>query len=616
MHENRDAAADLLSPKWRKVFQSAGLGSAQIITLINRARANGSTLHEELALWGSETEKQLFRALAAELELPFRDQVDHEKLVIPDKDLLELVRNGSGPKLVLYRDMAAENRVLISPEFFDFDDMKDYLARYPKISGRIDIVAPKLLREALLKKAQPLLAGRAVAGLFERYPQLSARVVANAMQGFGLGLLAAVILFGLLLHPSLTIAALHCMFSLAFLSCVVLRIAAAIRVKVPTKFKNLPVGTDPLPKYSVLVALYKEAEVVPSLLRSLSRLNWPQSKLEILLILEDDDLDTIGAVQIQKMRPNVQILKVPRLGPRTKPKALSYAMPVISGEYVTVYDAEDSPHPFQLLEAWCAFRENDDRLACVQAPLHITNGNRNLLTKHFAFEYAALFRGLLPALARIGVFFPLGGTSNHFKVAALKQVMDWDPYNVTEDADLAVRLSRFGYSLGMINAPTFEDAPDLLSVWMKQRTRWFKGWMQTILVHGRSPLSALREMSIGSYIVLQILLFGIIISSMSYVFIIIVIISIIVKYININSISTFDLSLLVVDTANIFLGFSAFLLLGWRTLGEPEKKGFWKIVLTTPGYWMLLSLASWRAAWQLYRQPFLWEKTPHARPNH
>ncbi|MEX0345256.1 MAG: glycosyltransferase family 2 protein [Rhizobiaceae bacterium] len=616
MHENRDTAADFLSPKWRKVFQAAGLGSAQISALVNRARADGSTLHEELALWGSETEKQFYRALAAELELPFRDQIDPEKLAIPDKDLLGLVENKSGPKLVFYRDMAAENRVLISPEFFDFGDLKDYLNRYPKISDRIDIVAPKSLREALLKKAQPLLAGRAVAGLFERYPQLSARIVANAMQGFSLGLIAALILFGLLFYPSLAIAALHCVFSLGFLSCVALRVAAAIRAKSPTKFKCLPIRTDPLPKYSVLVALYKEAEMVPHLLSSLGRLYWPQSKLEILLILEDDDLETIGALQIQRLPPNVQILTVSRLGPRTKPKALSYAIPVISGEFVAIYDAEDAPHPFQLLEAWNAFRKNGERLACVQAPLHIRNGNRNLLTKHFAFEYAALFRGLLPALARNDLFFPLGGTSNHFKVAALKQVMVWDPYNVTEDADMAVRLSRFGYSLGMINAPTFEDAPDRFSVWLKQRTRWFKGWMQTFLVHGRSPLSTMRQMSFGSYIVSQILLLGIIISSMSYIFIILVLISIVAKYINIASISTFDISLLIVDTTNILLGFFAFLLLGWRTLGKPEKKGFWKIVLTLPGYWVIMSIACWRAAWQLYRQPHLWEKTPHTRPDH
>ena len=616
MHDNRNSAADFLSPKWRQIFQSAGLGSAQISALVDRAANNGATLHEELASWGSETENRFYRALAAELELPFREQLDHEKLIIPDKDLLGLIASGSGPKLILYRDIAAENRVLISPEFFDFDAMKDYLKRYPNISGRIDVVSPKLLRKALLKKAQPLLAGRAIAGLFERYPQFSARTVANAIQGFSLGLLAALTLTGLLIYPSLTIAALHIVFSLGFLSCVALRVAAAIRTKGPTNRRNLPIRTEPLPKYSVLVALYKEVEVVPDLLSSLSRLNWPQSKLEILLILEEDDLETMGALKTQKLQPNVEILTVPRLGPRTKPKALSYAMPVISGEFVAVYDAEDSPHPAQLLEAWNAFRNGAHRLACVQAPLHIRNGNRNLLTKHFAFEYAALFRGLLPALARNNLFFPLGGTSNHFKVTALKQVMDWDPYNVTEDADLAVRLSRFGYSLDMITAPTFEDAPDQLSVWIKQRTRWFKGWMQTFLVHGRSPLRALHEMRFRSYFVSQILLFGIIVSSMSYAFIILVLISILIKYLNIESISIFDTYLLVVDTLNIFLGLSAFLLLGWRNLERPEKKGFWKVVLTTPAYWMIMSIASWRAAWQLCRHPFLWEKTPHERPVH
>lgn len=176
-----------------------------------------------------------------------------------------------------------------------------------------------------------------------------------------------------------------------------------------------------------------------------------------------------------------------------------------------------------------------------------------------------------------------------------------------------MRLARFGYKMGMITCPTLEDSPDTLPTWIRQRTRWFKGWMQTYLVHVRNPISTFRELEFSSFIVFQILLFGIVISSMSYALIAIVVAAILYKYANLGTLSDFEIALLAIDTANVTLGLSAFLLLGWKTLHPSERSGFWRIALTTPLYWFIMSIASWRAAWQLYRCPFLWEKTPHRR---
>lgn len=600
---------------WRGIFGAHGADPGPIILLAEAASRNGTSFHEELAASDHDVQCLFYRLLADELGVRFCSHLDPDRIVARDRDLLAAIAAPAGPVLVMCRTKQAENAVLMSPAHLDLDALRGYLERYPTIAERLMIVPPAAMRQALLARARPLLAQRATSRLFESYPQYSARIVANAVQGFGLGLVIALMATGFYLYPAIELALLHLVFSLCFLACVMLRLLAAFEAKPPSIDHDIDHVAGELPIYTILVALYHESEMVPDLLVALGRLVWPRSKLEIKLLLEEDDEETLAALGAQKLRPNVEILTVPRLGPRTKPKALSYAMPAISGEIVTVYDAEDIPHPAQLLKAWRAFSRDDDRLACVQAPLCVRNVRANLLTRLFAFEYAALFRGLLPMLARRRLFFPLGGTSNHFKVAALRRIGAWDPFNVTEDADLSVRLARFGYRLDMITCPTFEDAPDRLGIWMRQRTRWFKGWMQTFLVHSRNPAAVSRQMGAGSYLVSQILLFGIIISSLAYIFIIAVIASIAYKFANTGSLTPFDMALLVVDSANVLLGFSAFLLLGWRTLLTLERKGFWMVVLATPAYWLVMSLASWRAAWQLYRQPFLWEKTPHRRPS-
>ncbi|MEZ5810201.1 MAG: glycosyltransferase [Rhizobiaceae bacterium] len=599
---------------WREIFASRGVDTGPIAIIAAAASRNGNSFHGELAASGHDIQCLFYRLLAAELGIRFCSHVDPDRLVARDRDLLPAIAAPAGPALVMYRTRQADNAVLISPAHLDLDALRGYLERYPAIAARMLIVAPAVLRQALLTRARLLLAERATSRLFERHPQYSARIVANAVQGFGLGLLVTLITTGFYLDPATVIALLHVVFSLCFLACVMLRLIAALGAKPPLIERDIDHAAEELPVYTILVALYRESDMVPGLLVALSRLVWPRSKLEIKLLLEEDDEETLAAVRAQKLRANVEILTVPRLGPRTKPKALSYAMPAVSGEFVTVYDAEDIPHPAQLLEAWRAFSRGDDCLACVQAPLCVRNVQANLLTRLFAFEYAALFRGLLPMLARKRLFFPLGGTSNHFRVSALRRIGAWDPFNVTEDADLSVRLARFGYRLDMITCPTFEDAPDRLGIWMRQRTRWFKGWMQTFLVHSRNPVAVSRQMGAGSYLVSQILLFGIIVSSLAYIFIVAVIASIAYKYSHTGNLTPFDYTLLLVDTANVLLGLSAFLLLGWKTLLTLERKGFWKVVLATPFYWLIMSLTAWRAAWQLYRQPFLWEKTPHRRP--
>ena len=241
------------------------------------------------------------------------------------------------------------------------------------------------------------------------------------------------------------------------------------------------VADDDLPVYTILVPLLHEAHLVPDLVAALGRLDWPRERLDIKLIVEADDPDDRrrGARPGGRTRPS-RSSSCRQGQPRTKPKALSFALPFARGDFVTVYDAEDQPHPQQLREAYATFARSPHEIACLQATLAVDNGDASLLARLFAIEYSALFDGLLPTLAALDMPLPLGGTSNHFRREALVEVGGWDPFNVTEDADLGLRLARFGYRSGTIDLPTFEEAPATLGPWMRQRTRWFKGWMRPV----------------------------------------------------------------------------------------------------------------------------------------
>jgi cellulose synthase/poly-beta-1,6-N-acetylglucosamine synthase-like glycosyltransferase len=232
-----------------------------------------------------------------------------------------------------------------------------------------------------------------------------------------------------------------------------------------------------LPFYIIIAPLHREATLVAKLAVALARIDYPPEKLDIKLVLEEDDHETRAAAERLKLMAPFETIVVPPAHPRTKPKALASALPFARGSFGVVYDAEDEPEPDQLRKALAAFSSDPSRLACVQARLAIDNANDGWLCRHFAAEYAGQFDLFLPALARLRLPLPLGGTSNHFRMDALREVGGWDPFNVTEDADLGIRLARFGFRSGVIESATWEEAPVTLRQWLPQRTRWFKGWM-------------------------------------------------------------------------------------------------------------------------------------------
>ena len=597
--------------EWRGVLARLGVPPQTAYEVAARAHIEGGDFAAGLVDCGID-QGRLVRAMAADLGIAAAEQVDPERLIVGDAHALVLLRRHGGHVPVKLFEKGGDVSFLITPERIRLGVVRERVRASPALAGRLKIVPAAALRAAVLQRTRPFLARNAVGRLFDRLPQMSARVVAQAWQGIIVGFAMTAIPVGLVLMPLQMLDFLHAAATFFFFACVALRFAALAAPRPPVERPKLGLPPPNAPPFSVLVALYKEAEVVPHLLAALDRLVWPRERLEIKLVCEADDAATLAAIRAHALPAHMEVVEVPPGHPRTKPKALAYALPMTGGEFVALYDAEDRPHPMQLVEAWQRFRSRGPDLAVVQAPLEISNRHAGMIARMFAFEYAGLFRGLLPWLSSRNLVLPLGGTSNHFRRAALDQVGGWDPFNVTEDADLGVRLARFGYRAETISCPTYEPAPTRFGVWLPQRTRWFKGWSQTWLVHMRAPRRLAADLGWRSFLVAQVLFAGMLASVMLHPLLLATFAMIVVDLVtHTEPIGTARSLLLLVDVVNIGCGYASFLLLGWQTLNRRERAGFWKVVLATPLYWAMMSVAGWRAVWQLWRRPHFWEKTPH-----
>ena len=298
---------------------------------------------------------------------------------------------------------------------------------------------------------------------------------------------------------------------LTFSAAIVLRSMAAV-ANVPEA--PLPLlSDDELPVYTVVAAVYREADVIADLVNALNAFDYPKSKLDIKIVVEQRDLETIRRVAGLRLPACYEVIVAPPGEPRTKPRALNIALSSARGELLVVYDAEDAPSPGQLRLAASRFALDKD-IDCLQGRIAIRNHDESWLSKLFSFEYAALFDLMNPGLCALGLPIALGGTSNHFRVRSLVNVGAWDEWNVTEDADLGVRLARYGYRVAALNSDTWEEAPYEFGNWFRQRVRWQKGWMQTLIVHSRHPVSFVRDLGIKRTVAATTLMGGAVLSGL------------------------------------------------------------------------------------------------------
>lgn len=475
------------------------------------------------------------------------------------------------------------------------------------------VTTPSALRAAVWVSGARRRVAETTYALFDNAPDFSARVVFQGKQGFYAGVLICALLAIGALEPVLLLIGLHIVLSLVFFANFFIRLSALWRQRdsAPAAAPSKP--DEPLPVYSVFVALYREGAVAHQLVKALDGLDWPRSRLDIKLICEEDDEETLQALRQLSLGPWYEIVAVPVRHPRTKPKALAYALPGARGDYLAIYDAEDRPARGQSRQAYEHFRRCSGTVVCLQAPLKISNPGSSWLSALFAIEYSGLFRGLLPLLATHKLPVPLGGTSNHFRTQTLKVVGGWDPYNMTEDADLGMRFHRLGYRTEIIDLPTLEDAPTRARSWMGQRSRWFKGWMQTWLLLMREPRRLAAETGLRSFIVLQVLIGGMILSSLAHPFIFMVL-----AYVTYGMLSgnahldnTITVLLFAIDTLNLFGSYAVFIALGWKKMSACEHRAVGRRWMLVRFYWMLMSVAAWRALIELKTNPFYWNKTAH-----
>ncbi len=499
-------------------------------------------------------------------------------------------------------------RLFVSPQSSDYRRVAAMAGRAPETFEGVCFTGQATLKRALFDANREGFAIRAVKDLALRLPHYSASRRLSGGQIVVLCAVLAALCGGLLADARAAFLSVAVFLSGFYFAIVVLRAMLIVFLDLTGLGKRRPPPRRPCapedhPVYSVLVALKGEAGQVATLVDALDRLDWPITRREIFLICEEDDPDTIAAIYRLDLPEGVKLVICPPCVPRTKPKALDFALPLCSGRYVVIYDAEDRPHPQQLREAWHKLEDGGERLACVQAPLLIHNQRQSWLTRLFAVEYRTQFLGTLPILEMLGAPLSLGGTSNHFKTDLLRAAGGWDPYNVTEDADLGIRLARLGYRCGTISSPTWEEAPPVAGIWLKQRTRWMKGWVQTMLVHSRNPLRTARELGLRGSILFHLTITAIVISMLIHPFFLLLLGREIATLIA-TGVHSGDPLMLGISVFNLVGGYTtyAFLAHGVHQQSGRRISPLWLMML--PVYWLMISLAGWRAVWQLVVDPF------------
>jgi len=425
-----------------------------------------------------------------------------------------------------------------------------------------------------------------------------------------------------------------------------------------SKEEAVELKNDELPVYTILLPLYREEAIVKKLIDNLERLDYPSDKLDIKLLLEEDDALTRSVLEKEDLPEHYEIIVVPHNEPKTKPRACNYGLAAAKGEFCVIFDAEDHPEPDQLRKVVKAFRQNDEKLACIQAKLNYYNHDQNLLTKLFTIEYSTTFDLFLPGLQRMKVPVPLGGTSNHFRTNVLREIGGWDPFNVTEDCDLGVKIYKSGHVTSMINSTTWEEANSHVWNWVRQRSRWVKGFIQTHFVHTANPIVTFKHLGLWGYFgfyqsvgasslmlllnpffwaagLLYIYLFvygllagapagELLIGPHSPVFNELIAVPELgglsvwpMMYIGAGQSAFYSrLSILFFVISVILLAANfLFVLTHYIACHRRGFKGLAKYSLLMPFYWILISFGGWKGFIQLFYKPYYWEKTVHGIDN-
>jgi cellulose synthase/poly-beta-1,6-N-acetylglucosamine synthase-like glycosyltransferase len=621
----------------------------QLIDVLNRSNRQKGRLGETLIEEGYITEEQLKKAIEMQnrsggklgeilLFLGYVDQSGLFKNLANNDDMGRIGQNVNLDKLPhLPYNLANKHSAIVIG-----DRKNSYIVA---VQEKLDDEAQREIEEYLKKPIEQVLASieeitslweqiyrnnqkyKSVFDLYDEQPENSAIVTFTSMQLAAILIIIITIIIGVLTNWRVTLFGINILFQIIYAIMTILKLIIVLKgeskntqIKYSSKVIKC-INERDLPVYTLLIPVFKETEVIKSLIKNIEAFDYPQYKLDVRILLEEDDIDTIKVVSEMKLPSFYTVIIVPKSTPQTKPKACNYGLLRAKGEYVVIYDAEDRPESDQLKKAYLAFKDLPDEYVCVQAKLNYFNSKQNFLTKLFTQEYSMWFELLLVGIMQMDVPVPLGGTSNHFKSSFLKEVGGWDPFNVTEDADLGIRLFKFNYKTAILDSHTWEEANSNVFNWIRQRSRWIKGYMQTWLVHMRHPVSLYKTLGLRGFIGYQAMILGTPLLPL---------------------INPFFWALLVIWYAtgagwikDLFPGifyylacfqlvFGNFMFTYVNIMGmyrvtrgcaiRNEKifsYGLIKYALMTPIYWLLMSIASYKAFFQLISKPFYWEKTEH-----
>ncbi len=392
-------------------------------------------------------------------------------------------------------------------------------------------------------------------------------------------------------------------------------------VRSMTKSPELQVTQDQInavpesewPRYSIFCPLYKEWEVLPQFVSAMSKMDYPKDKLQVMLLLEENDPETVQKAREFNLPSYFEIVVVPDSKPKTKPKACNYGLLKTTGEYVVIYDAEDVPDVQQLKKAYLAFKSLPETVKCVQAKLNYYNPKQNLLTRLFTSEYSLWFDLTLPGLQSMQALIPLGGTSNHFRVEDLRHMNGWDAFNVTEDCDLGIRLAKRGFTTAVIDSTTLEEANSDYANWILQRSRWIKGYIQSYFVHMRNPKSFIKDKKVVHLVALQTIVGGKILSLFINPFMWLITLLYFILRAQIGDFVESLYPSVVFYMAVFCLIGGNFLYIYYYMIGCAKRGHYGLIIysLVIPFYWLSMSIAAWLAVYKLITAPHHWAKTRH-----
>lgn len=439
-------------------------------------------------------------------------------------------------------------------------------------------------------------------------PSLSARTGLSLGQVAFTAAAAALLAASAVAFPGLPSALIAGVLWLIFAAWIVLRSSAVVAAESSSPAPAL--SDAELPLYTIIAALRQEGRVVANLARALDALDYPKAKLDIKLVVERGDAETLEAIAALRLPARYDIVIAPPGAPLTKPRALNIALDAARGELLVVFDAEDEPAPDQLRLAAERFAR-DPNVDALQARLAILNADDSWFSQLFAVEYAALFDLVNPGLAALELPIALGGTSNHFRVGVLRRVGGWDAWNVTEDADLGIRLARFGARVGSLASDTWEEAPNDFRNWFRQRVRWQKGWIQTLIVHSRHPIRLAREMGFLRAFSAAVLIAGTVSGGLFGPPLLIE-----TLWRGLREYAGLEHATRSGDVVTYIL-----MLAGAQSIAIPavvamRRRGMSDIggaLLKMPAYYALVWIASWVALFDLALRPHYWGKTDHGR---